>query len=672
MKAFLKIILILLIAGFLGMLYWSSLLVEKGMQELRRDIESIKKELHTTKSTSAKALPPFEKSQVVRREPDPAFANLLIPDPFYEKTLPELVGKNFAAHGVRREATLGRPDNFHPFNNFAEVARLNSLCSGQLAKSHFGKYELLAPDMAFKIEKRDRVEKPGTFEYWVYLRDDLFWMPLNKKDFPANFPLSSHFLQPHRVTSHDFKFFYDAVKNPYVAESRAASYRKAYSDIEELEIIDDFTFVVKWQGREDPLTHNYKVKYSSLNVTASLQPLASFVYQYFADGKKIVEDDNYRKSSIFAENFSNHFAKNIIVSCGAYYFDGMQEEKLFLKRNPYFYNPLAALVEEMEVTFKDSMDAVWQDFKAGNIDLCLLPPTQESDYLKFIESKNYIEQKNKISSLTYIDSAYFYLGWNEKNPLLEKREVRLALTEAVNRKRIIDQNLNQMGIQITGPFFYASPSYDKNIAAWPYDPSHAAELLEGEGWIDRDGDGIREKEVDGKKQLFQITLTYYVKSMNTKMICEYISTALREIGISCRLHGVDLPDLSRSLDEKSFDAVFMGWGLGAPPEDPESLWHSSGAKEKGSSNAVGFKNPEADQIINELHFEYDKEKRLALYHRFHNIIHHELPYTFLYSPKRQLLYRENVKNVFIPKERQDLIPEAEVMEPDLRVIWLDP
>jgi peptide/nickel transport system substrate-binding protein len=155
------------------------------------------------------------------------------------------------------------------------------------------------------------------------------------------------------------------------------------------------------------------------------------------------------------------------------------------------------------------------------------------------------------------------------------------------------------------------------------------------------------------------------------MICEYIATALKEVGINCRLHGVDLPDLSRSFDEKSFDAVFMGWGLGSPPEDPEALWHSSGATEKGSSNAIGFKNPEIDQIIENLHFEYDKEKRLSLYHRFHTIIHEEIPYTFLYSPKRKLLYREYVKNIFIPKERQDLVPGAEVMEPDLRIVWLD-
>jgi peptide/nickel transport system substrate-binding protein len=116
----------------------------------------------------------------------------------------------------------------------------------------------------------------------------------------------------------------------------------------------------------------------------------------------------------------------------------------------------------------------------------------------------------------------------------------------------------------------------------------------------------------------------------------------------------------------------MGWALGTPPEEPRQLWHSKGAKTPGSSNVVGFANEEADTIIEALQYEYDHEERLKLYHRFHQIIHEEQPYTFLYSPKSILLYREYVQNLFIPAERQDLIPGADIAEPSTSVIWLKP
>ena len=52
--------------------------------------------------------------------------------------------------------------------------------------------------------------------------------------------------------------------------------------------------------------------------------------------------------------------------------------------------------------------------------------------------------------------------------------------------------------------------------------------------------------------------------------------------------------------------------------------------EKGS-NFVGFKNEEADRIIEEARREFNAEKRRKLYHRFHEILHEEQPYTFLFT-----------------------------------------
>ena len=161
-----------------------------------------------------------------------------------------------------------------------------------------------------------------------------------------------------------------------------------------------------------------------------------------------------------------------------------------------------------------------------------------------------------------------------------------------------------------------------------------------------------------------------MKNPTTKAICEYVATALKEIGVKCLLNGVDIADLSAKFDDKGFDALCLGWGLGTPPEDPRQLWHSVGAKEPGSSNAVGFNDPEADQIIEKLAFEDDSEERTKLYHRFHRIIHEEQPYTFIYTPKRVMLYREYIQNVFIPAERQDLIPGADVSEPISSIFWI--
>ncbi|MCB1180551.1 MAG: permease [Chlamydiia bacterium] len=688
----------------LGMVYWSSLLIEEDLKQLTAAIRDLRQEtegirgdtLRLRKSlneqidslkqpaagTTGKENPETTFSLSTYRYMDPKLPNLLEKDPFYTTTLPQMLGEDFRPHGTRREARLGRPENLHPFNSFSDVVNLLNMTSGSVSQLAFGKYETMSPSFAVKMEARAVPGKPTVFEYWVFLRDDLFWEPLKQEHFPEQVVLDEHFLKRHPVTAYDFKFFYDASMNPNIEQARASSLRAYFSDIEKFKVIDSLTFYVRWKselvydvelGQKVP-----KVRYSAKGMTGSLQPLPRFVFQYFPDGKKIIEDDTdfdtYQVNSVWAQNFNQHWAKNILVSCGPWTFGGMSEEGVFFKRNSNFYNPYAVLVDGFLTTFKESLDGVWQDFKAGKTDMIILSPNQLPEYEAFLKSSVYLQQKKKgmaIQELEFVNKAYYYIGWNQTKLFFKEKIVRKALTLAIDRNRIIAQNLNDMGVPITGPFYKYSPAYDASLEALPFDPDEARRLLDLAGWIDMDGDGIRDKVIEGKRIPFSFTLTYFSKNFTSKVISEYIATALREVGVQCKLNGVDLPDLSRSFEDQSFDAIYLGWSLGTPPEEPRQIWHSQGAKIKGTSNAIAFEHQEADQLIEALEYEYNPEKRKALYHRFHQVIHDEVPYTFLYSPKTKLLYREYVKNLFIPKNRQDLVPGADISEPDFGILYFD-
>lgn len=687
--SFLRWVFGLVVIILIMMLYWSSILIEQDLKKVLIQMAELKQQLSTLRSEtqSLKCQPSFSPSTKEKpsastsQQQKDIYPNLLKEDLFFTQTLPKLVGKGFVPKGIRYEAMLGRPQNLHPFNSFKDVSSMLNMCIPSVGQLQFGKYETLAPSLAIKLEARPRKDMPDVNEYWIHLRDDLYWAPIQPEFVPADLKLAPHFFSPHRVTSHDFKFYYDVVMNPYLSESKASSLRTYYNDMEEIEIVDDQTFIVRWKPNAvySPLgIQEKKIKYTSLGLTGALQPLPRFIYQYFPDGKKIVDDDSasntYRTNSVWAQNFTQHWAKNLIASCGPWLFNGLSDEGVKFTRNADYFQQDQVLVQGLHYTFKESFEAIWQDFKAGKIDLCSLAPSQLPEWKNFLNSTVYRQQEARglgIKSLEYVDLAYFYIGWNEATAFFSSKQVRKAMTMAIDRNRIIEQNLNNMGIPITGPFFRYSPAYDPTIEAWPFSPYEAARILEAEGWVDLNGDGIRDKIINGVRVPFRFTLTYYSKNMTTKVICDYLVTALKEIGVDCQLKGVDITDLSHTFEDKNFDALVMGWGMGSPPENPRQLWHSSGAKEKGSSNAIGFANHEIDEIIDKLDYEYDKQKRRALYHRFHQIIHEQQPYTFLYSPKKLLLYRDYVKNIFIPRDRQDLVPGADISEPDFRVIWLE-
>lgn len=672
-----------------GMLYWSSVLVEQDLKFIQQDMHQIKHELLNVKEDFNKLHTAFTHNSQSRSVdaallqeaalPSTQFTNnLLTPDPFYISTLPKLLGPNFKPRGIRREASIGKPNHLHPFNNWSEAASWVSMCNVGLAGEEIGKYETFTPDMALTMELRHLPD--GQPEYWLTLRKDVFWQPLNPQHFSEGVKLAPFFLKKHQVTAHDFKFYYDAIMNRHVEEMGAVALRNYLSDIEEVRVVDDFTLVVRWKTRkikDEQGQEIYQMKYSAKSLTASLRPLARFVYQYFADGTKIVTDDTdpntYRNNPVWAQNFSHHWANHVIVSCGPWLFDGMTDREIRFRRNPDFYNFYAVLVEAYEIKFRDSPDAIWEDFKSGSIDYFAVPPNLLAELDLFLKSAPYQKQSQQgleIKRLDFLARSYNYIGWNEANPLFNQTKVRQALTLAIDRERIIRQNLNGNGVQITGTFFPYSPSYDPNLKPYPFDPDQAKHFLEEEGWYDSDGDGILDKVINGKRIPFRFNLTYYVKNPTTRAICDYIATSLKQIGISCNPNGVDIADLSAVFDDKSFDSVLLGWSLSTPPENPKQIWYSKGAKEKGSSNAIGFANAEIDDIIDELEYEYDPQKRIQLYHRFDAILYDEAPYVFLYAPKMTWVYRGYLQNVFIPADRQDLIPGANSGEPITNLFWI--
>ncbi|ANH78399.1 ABC transporter substrate-binding protein [Candidatus Chlamydia sanziniae] len=684
-----------ILAGSLILLYWSSNLLEKDVKSIKSNVRDVQDDIR-----EISRLIKQQSSQTLNLSPNPAivssiacnktlsmvygdstYRNLLSPDPYMQQSLPDLLGVNFTSKGVLRTAHVGKPDNLNPFNGFDYVIKFYELCVPALANPHVGKYEEFSPGLAVKIEEHATVDGSGDKEFHVYLRPHVFWSPINPGFFPKHVQLDKKFLQPHPVTAHDFKFYYDVVMNPYVATMGAVALRSYFEDIISFTIENDLKFVVRWKAHtivNDEGQEERRVLYSAFSNTLCLRPLPCFVYQYFANGEKIIDDahdsDIYRKDSVWAQNFVAHWANNYVVSCGAFYFGGLDDEKVVFLRNPDYYDPLGALVEKRYVYFKDSTDALFQDFKTGKIDIAYLPPNQTDNLQNFMKSPAYTKQAAKgeaIRELVASDRAYTYIGWNCYSLFFQSRQVRRAMNMAIDRDRVIEQCLGGRGRTISGPFAHYSPSYNQEVEGWHYSPEEAIRLLEEEGWIDTDGDGIREKVIDGVVVPFRFRLCYYVKSFIARMIADYMVTVCKEIGVECSLLGLDMADLSYAFDEKNFDALLMGWCLASPPEDPRALWHSEGAMEKGSANVVGFQNEEADLIIDKLSYEYDPEERVRLYHRFHEIIHEEAPYAFLYARYYSLLYKDYVKNVFIPIHRVDLIPEAQDETINIDKVWLD-
>lgn len=108
----------------------------------------------------------------------------------------------------------------------------------------------------------------------------------------------------------------------------------------------------------------------------------------------------------------------------------------------------------------------------------------------------------------YRNPALFneHIDINCENPLLKDRRVRRALALATNRQEISEKIYEGVWIPAFGDEHPRSPYYyDTGEKANRYDPERARKLLDEAGWVDGDGDGIRER--GGSRLKIRITTT---------------------------------------------------------------------------------------------------------------------------------------------------------------------
>ena len=238
----------------------------------------------------------------------------------------------------------------------------------------------------------------------------------------------------------------------------------------------------------------------------------------------------------------------------------------------------------------------------------------------------------------YPSFAIYAFAYDCQNPILQETTVRQALTYATDRQQMLDQWFNSKGHLVASPFNNASPYFDPNVKPYPHDPNKARTLLDEAGYVDRDGDGIRES-TDGQPLRFD--LINYVEraamtTTNQNLAASYKSD-LAAIGVDVNL--IDLPleaYRKRLFLDHEYDIALVEWTFD-PIYDITDLFDS---KAIGGNNIVRYDNPTVDATIQEFHRADDPEHRLDLMRRMQAILAAETPYTFVLSvDKNAALHR---------------------------------
>ena len=232
-----------------------------------------------------------------------------------------------------------------------------------------------------------------------------------------------------------------------------------------------------------------------------------------------------------------------------------------------------------------------------------------------------LSQDPEVRIESYPGRTYTYLAYNTKNPILSDTRVRQALTLAIDRGQLVEALLHGQGVIGTQPMISTIWAHDPSIQPWPFDPDRARQLLEGAGWTDADGDGIREK---GGRPLRVEIKTNGDNTMRVD-VATVVQDQWKRIGVDARLTTLEFNTFIGGLMERDFESAVAGWSVGIKAELTPTF---------GMGQPFNFpqvENATLDSLIALAEVEPSRDRAKQIWSEAQRIIVDEAYYTFLFQ-----------------------------------------
>jgi ABC-type transport system substrate-binding protein len=467
----------------------------------------------------------------------------------------------------------------------------------------------------YPFESRFRLDKPGDMAELRANINDTLAVAEHNPVILFYLRKGVHFHDGHLLTAGDVKFTYQAIIDPKNASPRAS----AFEPISELTVLDE---------------HTVRVVYRRLYSSALIDWAATDILPEHLLNRAAMtrEADRRRLSPEARKTFSLRNTEFNLkpVGTGPFRFvEWKTEEFIHLARNDHYWDEEP---EYSDIYMRTLPDYLTQELelRVGAIDAYEPLPQQAARYRK----------DDDYQVVSGVEGVYTYIGYNLRRPLFQDARLRRALGMAIDVDAIIKGVLYGEGKRATGPYYDHTPYYDPTVKALPYDPKGAAELLREAGW-QKNAEGLLTK--DGK--VLEFTLITNSANPQRKAVMTIAQEAWRRLGVRCTTQAFEWTVfLEDFVEPNKFDAYVLGWVGGDINPDIYQIWHSS-QTDPYELNHVGFKNPEADRLIERIRQEYDHNEQIKLTRQLHHLIADEQPYTFLYSPTRPLVLDKRIAMV---------------------------
>lgn len=330
-------------------------------------------------------------------------------------------------------------------------------------------------------------------------------------------------------------------------------------------------------------------------------------------------------------------------------------EKALYRRNPYYWRragdgrPLP-FVDNRILQFVADQNALLLKFRAGELDGINVRAEDWATVRKNERAGGYHTLNLGPSWTTH----FIAFNWNPratrvlayKREWFAKKEFRQAVSYALNRPSMIDTIYRGLARPLWSPVSEANRAFfNPRVRQYPYHPAKAQALLKGLGFVDRNGDGIREDRAGHELAFTLLTTVSLTQGIARASI---IQADLKQVGIRVTVSPLELNALTARVDNThDWECVQLSFSGDPDPHGAKSNWMSSGYLHLWNPRQAKPATPweaEIDRIFSTAAKLNDVPQRKALYDRWQMIVSEQLPLIFLVTPDVLVAIRDRVQN----------------------------
>lgn len=328
-----------------------------------------------------------------------------------------------------------------------------------------------------------------------------------------------------------------------------------------------------------------------------------------------------------------------------------QDESVILEANPDYWGTATAVSRIIFQTV-DNPDARVQALINGEVDMITEFPATATTSLRnsanvTVAQGSYFAGRLSDIMFNMIDPANCPPdgGICSGHPALRDVEVRRALAQAVDKQQLIDSillGLGDVGLGMVPSGLTAWFAGELAAEDYAFDLEQAAARLEAAGYVDSDGDGVRECPTDDCGPTGDLTfrLNFPTDNDEAPRLADTLSGWWREIGVNVQIAGLDSDALtSVCCPTFDYDVILWSW---TSDVDPEGLLGVMLCDEIPTGfSETGFCDPAYDDLYAQQAIETDPEARRELIVEMQRIGLEQVPYIIPWYYQRFQAYRSD-------------------------------